>query len=107
MFHNNSVEHTFLRYIGVMEDDKKKKLAVKQKKINKVERKELNYHQSPHVQQMQRSVYIKIDDDFIDKLYDQCCKEEKNADFKIMDPDVYKEMTNTGYEQKMRNQTSD
>lgn len=46
---------------------------------------------------MQRSVYLKIDDEFISDQYKQHCKEDKLSDFKIIDPDIYTEMSNTGF----------
>ena len=50
---------------------------------------------------MQRSQYIKIDDNVLSKEF---AEEDKGSDFKLVDKDIYHEMSNTGYKRDMKKQ---
>jgi hypothetical protein len=48
---------------------------------------------------MQRSCYVKIDDDVLQNHFK---KDSINTDYKMIDPDVYTDMSNTGYKKDMK-----
>lgn len=49
---------------------------------------------------MQRSCYLKIDDEVLGRHLGD---EVEDTDYKVLDPEVYTEMSNTGYKRAMRN----
>lgn len=65
MFHHQSVPRQIMKKVGLKEDEDNKMFTLKQKKVDNVQRKEINYNKSPHVRQMQRSCYVKIDDEVL------------------------------------------
>jgi len=86
--------------VGLVEDDRERKPVIKYKPINEKQRKEIDYHSSLHVREMQRSCCIKIDDDVLDPA--RCDPTTQNHN-KADDPEVYSQISNTGYLQKLSN----
>ena len=97
MFHENTTKEKVLKYVGIKDDDLKPRLSIRYKPINQAVRKEINYKLSKHVKQIQRSCYLKIDDDTNNH------KEIIHSDFKDRDPELYSLVTNTGYKREFSN----
>lgn len=104
MYYEKATFQRILRLLGIYQsqnDEQDNRLSIRYKPINKAQRKEINYKFSKHAMQIQRSCYIKVDDDI------EYQKEMYHSDFKNRDPDLYTVISNTGYKKEMANQKHD
>lgn len=101
MFHEQSTHQQFLKVLGLKEDKDEgaQKQVIKHKPVNLARRKEIDFNFSKHAMQIQRSYYVKIDDDTTNPV------EKIHSDFRQRDPELYTNISNTGYTKEMRNQT--